>query len=192
MGASKESKSKSHERIVEVAAQRIRESGTESPGVAEIMSAAGLTHGGFYKHFSSREELIEQALRRALSDGEEAMGEIAGQAEDPLGAFVDWYLSAEHRDGPGSGCGVACLGSDVSRGSERLRDAYGAQVERYIEQFAALLGGGPGSRRQAELAVSSLVGALVLARGVADQELSGEILETVRDGVKGLGAAASA
>ena len=105
MRHSREDKAASHERIVEIAAARIRESGTEQPGVAEIMRAAGLTHGGFYKHFGSRDELVAEAVERALTDSEPRLVEIAAGAEDPLAAFADAYVSAAHRDDPASGCG---------------------------------------------------------------------------------------
>jgi TetR/AcrR family transcriptional repressor of nem operon len=186
MGSSRESKAASHERIVEIASQRIRESGTETPGVAEIMSAAGLTHGGFYKHFSSRDELIAEALDRALADTESAMSSVMGGADDPLAAFVDSYLSEEHRDQPATGCGVAALAGDVTRGDDRLRSAYRHQVELYLAHVQEMLGGEAESRRSATLAVSSLVGALVLARAVDDEALSAEILGDVRDAVKAM------
>ena len=115
MRHSKEDKAASHERIVEVAAARIRESGTEQPGVAEIMRAAGLTHGGFYKHFGSRDELIAEAVERALADSEPRLVEITAGAQDPLAAFADAYVSTAHRDDPASGCGVAALGTDMPR-----------------------------------------------------------------------------
>ena len=112
---SKDEKAASHERIVNAAAARIRESGTDQPGVAEIMRAAGLTHGGFYKHFDSREELIEEAVQRALTDRGPELEELLAAAEDPLAAFAEWYVSEAHRDNAGHGCGVVALGLDVSR-----------------------------------------------------------------------------
>src|SRR5438093_9651452 len=105
MGHSKDDKAASHERIVAAAAARIRESGTEEPGVAEIMRAAGLTHGGFYKHFGSREDLIAEAVERALTESEPRFAEMTA-ADDPLATFADWYVSTAHRDDPATGCGV--------------------------------------------------------------------------------------
>ena len=137
MRHSKEDKAASHERIVEIAAARIRESGTEQPGVAEIMRAAGLTHGGFYKHFGSRDELIAEAVERALTDSEPRLVEIAAGAEDPLAAFADAYVSAAHRDDPASGCGVVALGTDMPRVGGPAQEAYRAQVERYLAHLAA-------------------------------------------------------
>ena len=121
MRHSREEKARTHERIVELASQRIRESGMESPGVAEIMQAAGLTHGGFYKHFDSRDDLIAEAAERAYEAADRTVHELTDDAEDPLGAFVDWYVSARHRDDPGAGCPVVALGDDVQRGNERVR-----------------------------------------------------------------------
>src|SRR3954469_10483135 len=89
MRHSEEEKAVSHDRIVEIAAARIRESGTEQPGVAEIMRAAGLTHGGFYKHFGSRDELIAEAVERALTDTESGLRDTVAGADDPLAAFAD-------------------------------------------------------------------------------------------------------
>src|SRR3954467_12517060 len=106
MRHSQEYKAASHERIVEVYVAGIRESGTEQPGVAEIMHAAGLTHGGFYKHFDSRDELILEAVERALTDSETRVLGMTDGAEDPLAAFADAYVSASHRDDPSTGCGV--------------------------------------------------------------------------------------
>jgi AcrR family transcriptional regulator len=94
------------ERILDVASERIREQGLDEPGVAEIMQAAGLTHGGFYKHFESRDDLIAQATETALAASDRHVHELTDQAQDTLAAFVDWYLSAEHRDDPGAGCAV--------------------------------------------------------------------------------------
>src|SRR5438046_727694 len=113
MRHSKEDKAASHDRIVATAAARIREAGTEQPGVAEIMRAAGLTHGGFYKHFGSRDELIVEAVERALTDSESRVSELTAGADDPLAAFADAYLSVAHRDDPATGCGVVALGTDM-------------------------------------------------------------------------------
>jgi TetR/AcrR family transcriptional repressor of nem operon len=183
MGHSRDEKAKNHERIVEIASARIRESGTETPGVAEIMKAAGLTHGGFYKHFSSRDDLIAEAADRTFADGNQAMESVTEGAEDPLGAFVEWYASAEHRDNPATGCGVVALGTDVPRGDDRVRAAYRQQVRRYLAHLERLLGGDEEARQRATVALSTLVGAVLLARAVDDEALSDEILRDVRAAV---------
>jgi TetR/AcrR family transcriptional regulator, transcriptional repressor for nem operon len=183
MGHSQEEKAKSHQRIVEIAARRIRESGTDGPGVAEIMSEAGLTHGGFYKHFDSRDALVAEAVDAAIEQGRARLEERVEGAEDPLAAFLDGYLSTDHRDDPGTGCPVVALGADVARADDRVRAAYRAQVEHYIADMETLLGGGEDVRRRAIAAVSSMVGALLISRAVDDESLSDEILREVRASV---------
>ena len=185
MRHSKEDKAASHERIVEVAAARIRESGTEQPGVAEIMRAAGLTHGGFYKHFGSRDELIAEAVERALTDSESRATEIAAGAEDPLAAFADAYVSAAHRDDPASGCGVVAIGTDMPRVGGPAQEAYRVQVERYLAHLQPLLGGDDDdARRRATVTLSAMVGAVMIARALGPTSGSDEILRDVREAVR--------
>lgn len=182
MGHSQEEKAKNHQRIVEIAARRIRESGTDGPGVAEIMSEAGLTHGGFYKHFGSRDDLVAEAVDAAIEQGRANLARRVEGAEDPLAAFVDGYLSTAHRDDPGTGCTVVALGADAARSDDRVRAAYRAQVEHYIADMEALLGdpGDEETRRRAIAAVTSMVGAMLISRAVDDEALSDEILREVR------------
>ena len=179
MGHSREDKARSHQRIVEIAARRFRESGTTGPGVAELMQAAGLTHGGFYKHFGSRDDLVAEAVQRALVENEGVLAGLLAEADDPLVALVNWYASAEHRDGPGSGCAVVALGADVPRSDPRVQAAYTAQVQRYLARLESLLG----DRRRAAAALGTLVGSVLVARAVGPGELSEEILEAARDAV---------
>jgi TetR/AcrR family transcriptional regulator, transcriptional repressor for nem operon len=183
MGHSQNEKTDNHDRIVEIAARRIRESGTEAPGVAEIMRSAGLTHGGFYKHFRSRDELIAEAAQRSYAESEHAAAQVLDGAQDPLGAFVDWYLSAEHRDDPGQGCSVVALGNDVPRASDVVRSAYTGQVRRYLARLDELLGTDGAQRPSAEatVALSTLVGAVLVARAIDDPELSDQILRDARE-----------
>jgi TetR/AcrR family transcriptional repressor of nem operon len=184
MGHSQKDKEKNHAQIVEIAAQTMRESGTEGPGVAEIMKAAGLTHGGFYKHFDSRDDLVAEAVEAAVAQSREGIAAVVEDADDPLAAFVDWYLSTAHRDQPGSGCAVVALGADAARSDERVRATYTGQVERYIGQMEGLLdGAGEDARRRAIAAVSEMVGAMLIARAVGDEDLSAEILAAVRTDV---------
>jgi TetR/AcrR family transcriptional repressor of nem operon len=187
MGHSQEEKAKNHQRIVDVAARRIRESGTDGPGVAEIMSEVGLTHGGFYKHFDSRDDLVAEAVDAAIEQGRARLAESVEGAADPLTAFVDAYLSPGHRDDPGTGCTVVALGADAARSSDRVRAAYRAQVEHYIADLEALLGDPTDetTRPRAIAAVTSMVGALLISRAVDDEDLSDEILRAVRESVAG-------
>jgi TetR/AcrR family transcriptional repressor of nem operon len=180
MGHSREDKAASHERIVRIAAARIREQGTEQPGVAEIMKAAGLTHGGFYKHFSSRDELIAEAIQQAMVDSEPRIAAITATAEDLLAALIDAYLSEEHRDDPGSGCGVAALSTDVARLGEVPHEAYRAQIERYLELFEPLMDSDD-QRHSAMVTLSAMVGALVISRALGPTATSNELLRVVRE-----------
>ena len=181
MRQSREEKARTHERIVDVASARIRQDGLEGPGVAEIMRSAGLTHGGFYKHFDSREELIAEAADRAFAKSNEAVAGVIDGAADPLAAFVDWYVSAEHRDDPATGCPVVALGGDAGRASDHVRRSYARQVERYLATLQELLG----DREQATVALSTLVGSLTLARALGTEPLSDEILRDVRGALRG-------
>jgi TetR/AcrR family transcriptional repressor of nem operon len=185
MRHSKEDKAASHERIVNTAAARIRESGTDQPGVAEIMRAAGLTHGGFYKHFESREELIEEAVERALTENQKTVAQIVYQADDPLAAFADWYVSTAHRDDPAHGCGVVALGADVRRVGGVAQDSYRAQVDRYLAYLQSLLDGDDeDSRKRANVTLSAMVGAVMIARALGPTPRSDELLRDVREAVR--------
>ena len=179
MGHSREDKARSHQRIVEIAARRFRESGTAGPGVAELMQAAGLTHGGFYKHFGSRDDLVAEAVQRALAENDGVLAALLAEAADPLAAFVNWYASAEHRDGPG--CGV-CGG-----GPRRGRAAFGSAGAGGLHRTGAALPRPPrgllGDRRRAAAALGTLVGSVLVARAVGPGELSEEILQAARDAV---------
>jgi TetR/AcrR family transcriptional repressor of nem operon len=180
MRHSQAEKAKSRERIVEVAAARLRESGIEAPGVAEIMHAAGMTHGGFYKHFDSRDELVATAVEAALLEGDRKLAQAITGAEDPLAAFVDWYVSQDHVADSAHGCAVAALSRDVSRSGERVRSAYREQVERYLTALEQLLG----TRERATVALATVVGAVTIARALDTPALSEEILRDVRTAVK--------
>jgi TetR/AcrR family transcriptional regulator, transcriptional repressor for nem operon len=189
MRQSRAEKARTHERIVETASARIRKQGIERPGVAEIMQAAGLTHGGFYKHFGSRDDLIAEAADHAFAYAGRTLDRYANDEPDPFAAWVDWYLSEEHRDDPGADrCPVAALVGDAGRADDGVRAGYSAVVERFIATLEEMLGSDEEARRQATIAVSTLVGSLALARSVDDDELSNEILRTARKALRHQGA----
>ena len=168
--------------VVETASQLFRERGYDGVGVADLMAAAGFTHGGFYKHFDSRDDLVAEAVERALRDNDGFMTTLRAGAADAhaaLGLFVDWYTSAEHRDTPGAGCAVVSFGADAPRADQRVRTAYTDQVRRYLVHLEALLG----DRKRAAAALSALVGAVLVARAVGPGELSDEILAAARESV---------
>jgi TetR/AcrR family transcriptional regulator, transcriptional repressor for nem operon len=122
---------------------------------------------------------------RTFADSQQATAAVIDGADDPLAAFVDWYVSAEHRDNPGSGCGVVALGGEVARADPRVRAAYTDQVKRYLAQLEELLSGDDGEadpvvRRQARVTLSTLIGAVLVARAVDDPALSDAIIADVR------------
>jgi TetR/AcrR family transcriptional repressor of nem operon len=186
MGSSQTEKAASHDRIVDEAARQIRARGTDQPGVAEIMRAAGMTHGGFYKHFSSREELISEAAERAMAAAEPVVAASLAQS-DPLAAFADWYMSTAHRDDPANGCGVAALANDAPH-TQGVQAAYRDQVERYLDVLQEMLGGDGGeqlaSRHRAAVNLATLVGGVVIARALGDTPTSRTLLADVREAVR--------
>lgn len=187
MGHSQAAKAESREKVLRIAARRIREEGMTRPGVADLMNEAGLTHGGFYKHFASREDLMGQAAALALADGEAKMAEAARRDPDePRSGLIDAYLSARHRDAPGTGCALVTLGAAAGRGDAELREAYEKQVLSYLALIGeAAQGDDPGeARADAMLTLSALVGALLISRAVSDPELSDEFLATVAGRLK--------
>jgi TetR/AcrR family transcriptional repressor of nem operon len=186
MGHSQADKTENHDRIVKVAATRFREAGVDGVGVADLMKAAGLTHGGFYRHFASRDELVAEAIERALDDGGAAVSAIANRKHAALRALIDAYLSVAHRDGLATSCAVTTLASDVARCGKRARAAYTRQVTIYLELLTKLVVGGTRKSRRVKAiaALSALVGAVSIARAVSDETLSREILESAADDLK--------
>lgn len=186
MGHSQTDKIESHERIVKVAAGVFRELGIYGVSVADVMKAAGLTHGGFYKHFASRDELVDEAVEAALADGSTAANAIAANPRATVGNFIDVYLSLQHRDHIEASCAVTALASDMPLAGERSRNAYSAQVLRYLDIIGGLMPRVPEQDRRALAleALATMVGALSMARAVNDDGLSREILETASAGLK--------
>lgn len=189
MGHSQADKAKNHQRVLEVAAARFREAGVDGIGVADLMKDAGLTHGGFYRHFGSREELVAAAVEQALADGGQAVAAIADSKLDRktlLAALIDSYLSLAHRDTLASSCAVTTLAGDVARSNERARAAYTRQVEIYLEVLGKLIAADKHKPRRARsmAALATLVGAVSMARAVNDDKVSREILKSAADELK--------
>ena len=140
MRVSREQAVQNRERIVEAAAQLFRERGFDGIGVADLMKEAGLTHGGFYGHFSSKEELIAEASARALADSLAVWSKRAERASgDPLSAVASAYLTSRHRDNPGAGCLLAALGPDVSRHGPLVRRAVTGYVRSAVDLLTKLV-----------------------------------------------------
>ena len=186
MKVSREQAVQNRERIVEAAAQRFRERGFDGIGVADLMKEAGLTHGGFYGHFSSKEELIAEASARALTGSLAVWSKLAERASDPLSAVAGAYLTSRHRDNPGAGCLLAALGPDVSRQGPPVRRAVTGYVRSAVDLLTKLVPGkSKAARRQKAMSTcATLVGAMVLARAVDDRAFSQEILDAGLASVK--------
>src|SRR5260370_16904084 len=134
MGYSKSDKAETHTRIVNVAAKRFRELGLEGIGVADVMKEAGVTVGGFYKHFASRDELVVEALATAFQDLDRWE-----EHTDTLTKALKNYLSEEHRDAPGTGCALGALVGDMSRASRSAKAVFTARLNRTFASSTALL-----------------------------------------------------
>ncbi|MGN8136726.1 TetR/AcrR family transcriptional regulator [Paraburkholderia sp. 22099] len=171
-----------HERIVEVAARAIRRSGYAGTGVADIMKEAGLTHGGFYAHFPSREVLLAEAADRAGAEAVAMSEHIAASVppDQALPAIVRAYLSKEHCQSVETGCPVSALGSEMPRQAPVVRRAATRRIKEMIDVVARQLPdwGQPGAHEQALMTVATMVGTLMLARAVDDPKLTDSFLET--------------
>ena len=179
MRVSKEKSAETQRRILDVASAMFREKGFDGVGVADLMKGAGLTHGGFYGHFASKQDLAARACTRALEGSEERWTNLIEDAPDEsLGALVSSYLSPRHRDHPGRGCAMAALGSDMARQESSVRRAFTEGIKPLLAILERIVPGrGSAARRErAVAAMAGLVGALVLARAVDDPEISEEFL----------------
>jgi TetR/AcrR family transcriptional regulator, transcriptional repressor for nem operon len=189
MRITKQQAAENRHRVVAAAARLFRERGFDGVGVADLMGAAGLTHGGFYNHFGSKDELGAAACAHALTQSVAAIEAVAdakpGRKEASLADYRRRYLSRKSRDATGFRCPMVAFGADVSRQSAALQERYAEGLRRYLDGFVRALGAELGEgrpdqdvRAQAIAQFSTMVGAVLLARGVAaaDPALSDEIL----------------
>jgi TetR/AcrR family transcriptional repressor of nem operon len=185
MRYSREHKIETHARIVKRASVQLRQKGAHGVGVADLMKDAGLTHGGFYAHFDSREALVVEAFAYAMDRSTERWRKLAEETapEKRLAAIVNSYLTTLHRDDPGHGCAVPTLGAEIARESPKTRKAFAAKLEQMIDvladQFPGILRSA--ARKRAMATVATLMGTLVLARIAGNGDFSDEILAAGRD-----------
>lgn len=163
-----------HTRIVETAARAIRRSGYNGTGVADIMKEAGLTHGGFYAHFASRDAMLAEAADRAgeetIAIAKKIFAEVPG--DKALQALIQVYLSNEHMANIESGCSLAALGSEMPRQAPEVKKASTCRVKEMIALIESRLSDQPNANAEALVMLSTMVGTLLLARAVEDPELS--------------------
>jgi len=180
MRVSREKAAEHRDRIIDAAGALFRAKGFGGIGVADIMKAADLTHGGFYGHFASKDDLVAQASRRTMDRAAANWTKLVEAAPDnPYAALLEHYLSPKHRDDPGKGCAFAALGNDAARSGKVVRKAFAEGLAPLIDILAQSIPGKAKAarRRKAVAAMATLVGALTLARAVEGTPLSDEMLE---------------
>ncbi len=187
-------KAETRRRVLRAASAAIREKGPEGVGVAAVMKEAGLTHGGFYAHFASKDALTAAAVEDMLLSGRDRFGKVTADLAGPaaLAAFVDTYVSAQHRDAPRYGCPLALLASDIARQPGAVREVFDAGYRRLVARIAAELPATarPSPELLARSALAEMAGAVALSRAVADTAESDALLAVTREAVKArLGAA---
>lgn len=183
-----EHKQNTRNKVLQAAAKAIRAEGPDRVAVAGVMAEAGLTHGGFYAHFSSKDELVAAAIGQMFEDARMRVEhETAGRGPaEGLVAYIDFYLSKKHRDARGAGCPMAALSSDLPRMSDASRQQFAAGVQRVTtalgDQLAAL--GHADAETGARSMMAELIGALSLARVELDAKRSDAILAASRGQLK--------
>jgi len=177
MRKSRAEASKTRENIIDAAAAAFRRNGIAATGLAELMAAAGLTRGGFYKHFASKEQLVAEASAHAIDGVVATIGGAVKRRRSgtPLQRALDAYLTTQHRDRPENGCLLAALGPELAREGDAVRAAASAGLERMIGVFEQDM-----TRADAIVAMSAAIGAMTLARLAPDAAASKEILQQVR------------
>jgi len=183
MRVSREQAAANRERVIDAASALFRAKGFDGIGVDDIMKAADLTHGGFYGQFASKDDLVTEASRRAMTSAAGNWQRVVAESRGkPFAALLNHYLSSRHRDDPGKGCAFAALSGDAARYGKSVRRAFTEGLRPLIDILAKSLPGRSQAarRRKALAAMAELVGALVLARAVDDAAFSDEILEAAR------------
>ncbi len=186
MRVSRQKAAENRERIIDAAGALLRANGFSGIGVADIMKAADLTHGGFYGHFNSKDDLVAQACRKVTAQAADNWQRTAAKSSgDAYAALLTRYLQPRHRDEPGQGCLFAALGADAARSGVVVQEAFADGLEPLIDLLAKSAPGATKAerRRRGVAAMAGLVGALLLARAVGtkgNKDFSDEILEATR------------
>jgi TetR/AcrR family transcriptional repressor of nem operon len=175
-------KSNTHRKIVAVASEMFRSQGIGNVGVTDLMQRAGLTHGGFYAHFNSKDALAVEATRSAFEESAQRLKQQLEESVEGLrfSSAVQRYLSSTHRDTAAKGCVAAALAAEVARQTGPVRDAMSAGIRRLIEAVQKMIEA-DGLNVDAHAALATMVGALVLSRAVSDSKLSERLLSHARD-----------
>jgi len=178
-------KQETRERIVRTASRHFRQRGEEGVGIADLMSKLKLTHGGFYKHFDSKEELLAEAIAKAFEDVEERFADMVSRAKPgtELKTLIENYLSLEHCANPGEGCPMAALASEIGRLPPRVRAQIDQAIKRRGKRVSGLMPGATQQEREKKTMVllSGLIGTISVARALGDLEARKTVLEASRD-----------
>src|SRR5260221_4900102 len=181
MRYSKEHKLQTRNRIVKNASHSLRQKGVDGVSVADLMKLAGLTHGGFYSHFDSREALVVESFALVIDQTASRWLDLTKgiTAANRFDAIVKAYLSPRHRDNSGHGCALPAMGADIARSSEKVRGTFAKQLEKLIDVLACQLSGisTEQARQIATAAIATMMGSIVLARASSSKKLSDDILE---------------
>ena len=176
------------EAVINAASRLFREHGFDGIGLKDLMKGAGLTQGGFYKQFESKDDLAALASRRAMDSATRRWSSVAASSNDPLQAVVDLYLSAGHRGETGDGCPLVALGSDAARQSPEVRTPFQDGIKAHLQVLEELIpnDGAPDAAEKAMVVLSLMVGAVTLSRIMTDEAISDRVLEAASNEVKRL------
>lgn len=169
------------ELVINVASRLFREHGFDGIGLKDLMKGAGLTQGGFYKQFESKDDLAALASRRAMESATRRWSAAAASSTEPLQAIIDFYLSAGHRGETGDGCPLVALGSDAARQSEEVRKPFQDGIKAHLQVLEELLPSGAGeddAAGTAQTMLALMVGAVTLSRIVTDEKLADSLLKS--------------
>ncbi|ARM91909.1 TetR family transcriptional regulator protein (plasmid) [Rhizobium sp. CIAT894] len=174
------------ETVINVASRLFREHGFDGIGLKDLMKGAGLTQGGFYKQFESKDDLVALASGRAMESAVRRWSRVAAGSAEPLEAVVGMYLSTGHQEEKGDGCPLAALGSDAARQSEEVRVPFQNGIEAHLQILDELIPASDGAKPydKAMVVLSLMVGAVTISRIMTDQGMSERLLEAAADAVK--------
>jgi TetR/AcrR family transcriptional regulator, transcriptional repressor for nem operon len=187
MRVSRVQAAENRETVINVASRLFRERGFDGIGLKDLMKGAGLTQGAFYKQFASKDDLAAQASRRALESASRKWSAAAeADPQDPLGAVIAFYLSMAHREERMDGCPIVALGSDAARQGADVKASFEAGIREYLGKLDSWVGAAEGDEPdpKAMAILSTMVGAVLLARAVNDAELSKQFMQAAAESVR--------
>jgi TetR/AcrR family transcriptional repressor of nem operon len=177
-----------HRELLKLAAAALRKKGPDRLGVADVMKAAGLTHGGFYAHFKSKDAFLSETLAEIFAQSQRRVGRMLEglPPKHALATYIDFYVSTRHRDDPSNGCPITALNSDLPRQSRKFRSTFESGVNRLSDLLARLIDDArvADAKRIAPAILAAMAGAVALSRTISDPQLSDDLLASTRAGIK--------